>query len=99
MCTSALLDETDVKVVYDQQGNKREVLLSYEKYQEMLEFIERYAYFYSREVQERLQRANKDIAAGRYMEAETGNIEAAVEWLAASSCKKATLTFSIQNGG
>jgi hypothetical protein len=64
--TSALLDETDVKVVYDQQGNKREVLLSYEKYQEMLEFIERYAYFYSQEAQERLQRANEDLAAGRY---------------------------------
>lgn len=32
MYTSALIDETDVKVVYDQQGNKREVSLSYEKY-------------------------------------------------------------------
>ncbi|HOU13011.1 MAG TPA: hypothetical protein PKZ84_07825 [Anaerolineae bacterium] len=81
MSTSALLDETDVKVVYDQQGNRREVLLSYEKYQEMLEFIERYAYFYSQEVQERLQRANEDLAAGRYITVEADNVDAALEWL------------------
>ena len=42
MYTSALLDETDVKVVYDQQGNKREVLLSYEKYATLVEFVKRY---------------------------------------------------------
>lgn len=81
MYPSALLDETDVKVVYDQQGNKREVLLSYEKYQEMLEFIERYAYFYSQEVQERLQRANEDLTAGRYITVEADNVDVALEWL------------------
>lgn len=42
MYPSALLDETDVKVVYDQQGNKREVLLSYEKYTTLVEFVKRY---------------------------------------------------------
>jgi len=81
MYPSALLDETDVKVVFDQQGNKREVLLRYEKYREMLEFIERYAYFYSQEVQERLQRASEDLAAGRYITVETDNVDAALEWL------------------
>ena len=81
MYPSALLDETDVKVVFDQQGNKREVLLSYEKYQKMLEFIERYAYFYSQEVQERLQRASEDLAAGRYITAEADNVDAALKWL------------------
>lgn len=81
MHTNTLLDETDVKVVYDQQGNKREVLLSYEKYREMLEFIERYAYFYSQAVQERLQKASEDLAAGRYMEVDANNVDAALEWL------------------
>jgi hypothetical protein len=57
------------------------VLLSYEKYQEMLEFIERYAYFYKQEVQERLQRANEDLAAGRYLEVDANNVETALEWL------------------
>ena len=42
MSTSALLDETNVKVVYDQQGNKREVLLSYEKYAMLVELVKRY---------------------------------------------------------
>lgn len=49
MYTSALLDETDVKVVYDQQGNKREVLLSYEKYTTLMEFIEYYTQVYRQE--------------------------------------------------
>jgi hypothetical protein len=81
MYTDLLLDETDVKVVYDQQGNKCEVLLSYEKYREMLEFTERYACFYSQEVQVRLQRANEDLVAGRYIEVGPDNVGAALEWL------------------
>ena len=81
MYTHTWLDESDVKVVYDQQGNKCEVLLRYDKYQEILEFIERYAYFYSQEVQERLQRANEDVAAGRYLEVDANDVDAALEWL------------------
>jgi len=65
-----LRDDTDVKVVYDSQGVKREVLISYEKYQEIMEFLERHAYFYSREVQERLQKSDEDLQAGRYIEVE-----------------------------
>ena len=60
---SSLLDEDDVKVVYDSQGNKREVLISYEKYQAIVDFIERYAYFYSQEVQERLSKSAEDLQA------------------------------------
>jgi len=81
MHTGTLFDEADVKIFCDSQGNKREVLLSYEKYQEMLEFIERYAYLYKQETQERLQRANEDLAAGRYLEVDATNVEAALEWL------------------
>ncbi len=81
MYTSPLLDEADVKIFCDNEGNKREVLLSYEKYQEMLEFIERYAYFYKQEVQERLQRASEDLAAGHYLEIDAENVETALEWL------------------
>ena len=81
MYTNTILNEADVKVFYDHEGNKREVLLSYEKYQEMLEFIERYAYFYKQEVQERLQRASEDLAAGRYLEVDATDVEKALEWL------------------
>jgi len=76
-----LLDDTDVKIVYDSQGNKREVLISYDKFQTMIEFIERYGYFYSQEVQERLQKSNEDLQAGRYIEVNAVDVERALEWL------------------
>lgn len=76
-----LLDDADVKVVYDSQGVKREVLISYEKYEEMLEFIERYAYFYSQEVQERLQKSDEDLQTGRYIEVGAAEVSKALEWL------------------
>lgn len=77
----SLLDEADVKVVYDSQGNKREVLISYEKYQAIVDFIERYAYFYSPEVQERLQKSDEDLRAGRYIEVNAVDVDRALEWL------------------
>ncbi|MFH1906501.1 MAG: hypothetical protein ABIL11_03820 [Chloroflexota bacterium] len=81
MMYSSLLDEADVKVVYDSQGNKREVLISYEKYQAIVDFIERYAYFYSPEVQERLQKSDEDLRAGRYIEVNAVDVDRALEWL------------------
>ena len=77
----SLLDDTDVKIVYDSRGNKREVLISYTKFQTMIEFIERYAYFYSQEVQERLEKSNEDLQAGRYIEVNAAGVERALEWL------------------
>ena len=76
-----LLDETDVRIVYDSRGNKREVLISYDKFQTMIEFIERYAYFYSQEVQERLEKSNEDVQAGRYLKVNAAGVERALEWL------------------
>lgn len=76
-----LLDDADVKIVYDSQGNKREVLISYDKFQTMIEFIERYGYFYSQEVQERLQKSNEDLQAGRYIEVNAADVERVLEWL------------------
>lgn len=81
MISELLFDETDVKIFSDSSGEKREVLLSYEKYQEMLDFIKRYAYFYSQEVQERLQNSEEDLKAGRYIEVDASNIDTALEWL------------------
>jgi hypothetical protein len=81
MMVPSLLDEADVKVVYDSQGNKREVLISYEKYQAIVDFIERYAYFYSPEVQERLQKSDEDLRAGRRIEVNAVDVDKALEWL------------------
>lgn len=78
---STLLDDTDVKVVYDSQGVKREVLSVTKKYQEIMEFLERHAYFYSQEVQERLQKSDEDLQAGRYIEVGAAEIDKALEWL------------------
>ena len=47
----------------------------------MIEFIERYAYFYSQEVQERLEKSNEDVLAGRYLEVNAADAERALEWL------------------
>ena len=80
MC-SKLLNDADIKIIYDSQGNKREVLIRYEKFQEIAEFLERHAYFYSEEVQERLQKSDEDLQAGRYVEVKGEEIDKALEWL------------------
>jgi len=81
MLHANLLDDADIKIFYDAQGNKREVLLSYEKYQQVVEFIERYAYFYSQEVQERLQKSDEDLESGQYVEVDADSVDKALEWL------------------
>jgi len=47
----------------------------------MMEFLERHAYFYSQEVQERLQKSDEDLQAGRYIEIKAAEIDKALEWL------------------
>jgi hypothetical protein len=79
--SSPLLDETDVKVVYDSQGNKREVLIDYDKYQAMLEFIERHSYYCCAAVQERLRKSDEDVRAGRCMEFCGDEVDKALRWL------------------
>ena len=81
MSTISLLNDSDVRVVYDNQGVKREVLIGYDKYQEIMQFIERYAHFYSQEVQGSLRASEEDLKAGRYIEVKASEIDTAVEWL------------------
>lgn len=81
MLPPSLLDRSDVKMVYDSQGVKREVLISYEKFQQIAEFIERHVYFYSENVQGRLKKSEDDLQAGRYYEVAASEIDKALEWL------------------
>ena len=37
--------------------------------------------FYSQEVQERLEKSNEDVLAGRYLEVNAADVERALEWL------------------
>jgi hypothetical protein len=76
-----LLDDAEVKVVYDSQGVKREVLIGYEKFQEIKAFLEWYTYFYSPEVQRRLRKSDEDLGAGRYIEVGATEVDQALEWL------------------
>jgi hypothetical protein len=79
--SSRLLDQ-DIKVFQDSEGVKREVLISYEKFLEIAEFLDRHAYFYSPEVQDRLRKSEEDLAAGRYIEVEGAEVDRALKWLA-----------------
>ncbi len=76
-----LLSDNDIKVVYDNQGNKREVLIDYAKFQTLMEFAERYAYFYSQEVQERLRASEEDVKSGRYKQVVASEVEKGIKWL------------------
>ncbi len=76
-----LLGDSDIKVVYDNQGNKREVLIDYAKFQTLMEFIERYAYFYSQEVQERLRASEDDLKSGQYKQVAASEVEKGITWL------------------
>lgn len=76
-----LLSEADVKIFYDDKGKKREVLMSYKHFREMLAFIESVAYFDSEPVQERLRKSEEDLRAGRYIRVKSGEVDKALEWL------------------
>ena len=79
--SAKLLRDSDIKVVYDSQGVKREVLIDYDKFEEIVEFLERHDYFYSEGVQERLQKSEEDLKAGRYIEVTPADVDKAIEWL------------------
>jgi hypothetical protein len=81
MLIPSLLDRPDVRVVYDNKGVKREVLMSYDTFNEIVEFLNRHAYFYSETVQERLRRSDDDLKTGRYIEVSGKEIDKALEWL------------------
>ena len=79
--SAKLLRDSDIKVVYDSQGVKRGVLIDYDKFEEIVEFLERHEYFYSESVQERLQKSEEDLKAGRYIEVTPADVDKATEWL------------------
>ncbi|MFX0201410.1 MAG: hypothetical protein ACFFCW_35285 [Candidatus Hodarchaeota archaeon] len=78
---TTLLTEKDVRFVVDKQGHKRAVQMSYKKYREIQEELERYAYFESRKVQERILKSDEDLKAGRYARFPGKKIDKALEWL------------------
>ena len=76
-----LLTEKDVQFVVSKRGYKRAVQISYKKYMAIKEELERYAYFESPEVQERIRKSDEDLEADRYARFSGKNIDKALEWL------------------
>ncbi len=81
MLSQSLLDRSGVKIVYDNLGVKREVLMSYDMFREIADFLDRHAYYYSEEVQGRLRKSDEDLKAGRYIEVSGSEVDKALEWL------------------
>ncbi len=77
----ALISEADVRIFRDSDGVKRDVLMSYERFREILDFAESVAYFDSEAVQERLRSSDKDLEAGRYIRVRAKEVDKALEWL------------------
>lgn len=62
MVAELLLDDTDVKIFSDSSGEKREVLLSYEKYLAMMSLAKQYVRLCAR-IQQQFQQATEDLPA------------------------------------
>lgn len=78
---TALLEESDVKFITDSRGNRKEVVISYEKFRELMQVIEDHIFLHSPEIQEQIRRSEEDIKAGRYMKVDGGEIGKLLEWL------------------
>lgn len=76
-----ILRKSDVKFIIDNRGEKRMVLLNYEKFQHLMEILEGQIYFESPNVQERLRRSEEDIKKGRYLKVKAEEINKGLEWL------------------
>ena len=78
---TALLEETDVKFITDSRGNRKEVIISYDKFKELMQVIEDHIFLHSPEIQEQIRQSEEDIKAGRYIKAKGSEIDKLLEWL------------------
>jgi glutamine synthetase len=78
---TALLEESDIKFITDSRGNRKEVIIPYEKFKELMQVIEDHIFFHSPEIQEQIRQSEEDIKAGRYIKAKGSEIDKLLEWL------------------
>jgi hypothetical protein len=77
----------DAKIFYDQEGEAREVLISYEVFRRIQNLLEQLranpeqGYFWSDEWQTRIREAESDIYDGHTLQVKADNIETALDWL------------------
>jgi len=78
---TALLEDIDIKFVTDSKGNRKEVIISYEKFRALMQVIEDHVFLHSPEIQEQIRQSEEDIKAGRYMKVDGNDIGKLLEWL------------------
>ena len=66
---TALLEEFDVKFIIDSRGNRKEVVISYEKFRKLMQVIEDHIFLHSPEIQEQIEQSEED----RLFRLECGN--------------------------
>lgn len=76
-----LLEAADVKFVTDSEGNRKEVIISYDKFRELIQMIEDHIFLHSPEIQEQIRQSEEDIKAGRYVKFAASEIDKLFEWL------------------
>jgi PHD/YefM family antitoxin component YafN of YafNO toxin-antitoxin module len=76
-----LLEESDIKFITDSRGNRKEVIISYDKFKELIQIIEDHIFLHSPEIQEQLRQSEEDIKAGRYVKAKGSEIDKLLECL------------------
>ena len=78
---TALLEATDVKFAADSEGNRKEVIISYGKFRELVQIVEDHIFLHSPEIQEQIRQSEEDIKAGKYIEFKADEIDKLLEWL------------------
>jgi len=81
MRNAILLEEIDVRYVVDGKGNKKEVIIPYDKFRELMQIVEDYNFLHSPEIQEQIRQSEEDIKAGKYTEFEGTEISKTLDWL------------------
>ncbi len=76
-----LLKDSDIKFIVDGKGNKKEVIISYAKFVELMQIVEDHIFLHSPEIQEQIKQSEDDLASGRYMEFDSGKIDEMLDWL------------------
>jgi PHD/YefM family antitoxin component YafN of YafNO toxin-antitoxin module len=76
-----LLEDSDIKFIVDGKGNKKEVIISYAKFVELMQIIEDHIFLHSPEIQEQIKQSKDDLASGRYVEFDSDKIDEMLDWL------------------
>ncbi len=58
---TALFKESDIKFITDSKGNRKEVVISYRKFKELMQVIEDHIFLHNPEIQDQIRQSEEDI--------------------------------------